>query len=248
MTYQLTISPDFSPVHLPGWHIFNTWLQKKIEAAIHLELYDSFQSQREAIENDKVDIIYANPYDASMLVREKGFVPLVCPLASGDEAIIAVSTEHPAQSVEELQPGLKLSSTDDPDIHMMGMIMLEPADLNESNISRNICDSYVLVAKALIRGESDIGFFLAESYDDFSSMIRKQLRILVQSQIQVIHHSLLLGPRLAVRREEIRQALLTMTNDPKGTGVLNSLGITGWKEVGQEDMEFMIDLMSTLVE
>lgn len=34
----------------------------------------------------------------------------------------------------------------------------------------------------------------------------------------------------------------------KGLGVLESLGLEGWEAMNQEEMEFMVDLMSTLVE
>ena len=83
MTLQLTVSPDFSPDHIAGWYVFNTWLQRKLGVRIHLELYDDFDSQRQAIAANKVDLIYANPYDAAMLVREKGFVAIA---ACGDDA------------------------------------------------------------------------------------------------------------------------------------------------------------------
>ena len=76
MTYQITVSPDFSPDHIFGWYHFNTWLQQNLDTRIHLELYSDFESQREAILSDQIDLIYANPYDASMLVREKGFIEL----------------------------------------------------------------------------------------------------------------------------------------------------------------------------
>lgn len=248
MTYQLTVSPDFSPVHLAGWYIFNTWLQRTLDTSIHLELYNSFQSQREAIAADKVDIIYANPYDASMLVREKGFRPLVSPKDAPDEAVIAVNRDYSAKQVEDLQAGVRLASTDDPDVHMMCMIMLEPAELDDSNTTRKICDSYVLVAKALLREECDVGFFLAEAFNDLSGMVRKHLRPLVTSQIHVIRHALLLGPKLAERQQAVLQELLQMADDPRGSGVLEALGFSGWEIVEQEDMEFLIDLMSTLVE
>ena len=74
MKLTLTVSPDFSPEKLAGWHIFNTWLQRKLDVDCHLEMFGSFAEQRAAIAADKIDLIYANPYDAAMLVREKGFV------------------------------------------------------------------------------------------------------------------------------------------------------------------------------
>lgn len=248
MPYTFTVSPDFTPEHISGWFIFNTWLQKKIQENIHLELYNNFTEQRKAVRADKIDLIYSNPYDTSLLVREKDFIPLAKPDNKSDEAIIAVNITHNAQSVEDLEQGISVAITDDPDIHIMGMIMLEPADLHRDNIKLKHCENYVLVAKALIRKECDAGIFLAEAYQDLSNLIRKQLRPLVVSQIQVIHHALLAAPRLAHRSNEMQKALSDMCKDSNGQGVLESLGFTSWVPMNKEEAEFMIDLIDTLVE
>ncbi len=102
MTFNFTVSPDFNLDHISGWFIFNTWLQKIIDEPIHLELYNNFEAQRKAICENKFDLIYANPYDATVLVREKGFMPIVAPQNRSDEAIIAVNKESPVTCVEEL--------------------------------------------------------------------------------------------------------------------------------------------------
>ncbi len=246
MKYNFTVSPDFNPSHLSGWFIFNTWLQRSIGEHIHLDLYDDFESQRAAIAEDKFDLIYANPYDATTLVREKGFLPVASPASKSDEAIIAVREDNAAQVVEDLNSGLRISATDDPDVNMMCMIMLEPADLSRENTSSETRDTYVLVAKDLIKGDADVGFFLEETYNDLSSVVRSQLRPLVQSQIQVINHVLLIGPKLAHKREELAAALAGMKETPNGAGVLKSLNFQDWNLVDQEETEFMIDLMDTL--
>lgn len=246
MPYQFTVSPDFTPEHIAGWHIFNTWLQKQLGEAIHLELYQSFDAQHEAILGDRVDLIYANPYDASVLVRDKGFRALARPQRGRDEAIVVVNAANPAQRVEDLQPGLALASTDDPGVRMMGMIMLEPADLGPHNIRQKTCDSYVLVAKELIRGTCDVGLFLDRAFADLSAGVRRELRPLVSSQIHVIHHALMIGPRMAGHAAAIQAALLAMAGDAKGQGVLQSLGLPGWEGMESEETEFMIDLMDTL--
>lgn len=246
MPYILTVSPDFTPDHLSGWFIFNTWLQKQTGEAIHLELYNSFQAQHDAIRADQIDLIYANPFDAAMLVREKGFLPLVKAQGDSDEAIIAVNADNATTDVTDLLPGTRVAVTEDPDVRLMGMIMLEPADLSVDNLEIHLCDSYVLVAKQLLRGEADAGIFLAEAYDGLSGMIQKQLKVLVRSQIGVIHHALMVGPRLAHRRDELRQLLLAMNVDEKGHDVLKNLRFDALSNVEDEDMEFMIDLMDTL--
>lgn len=242
-----TVSPDFTPDHLSGWFIFNTWLQRTLNDHFHLQLYDDFHSQREAIHAGKVDLIYANPFDAAMLVREKGFKPLAKFAGIADEAIIAVSAQSSYHHVEDLMPGIKLATTDDPDVHMMGMIMLEPAELDASKIEFINCDGYVLVAKQLIKQTADAGIFLVEAFNSLSSMIRKELRILVRSQIQVVHHSLMIAPTIAHHRQPLLDALLAMQNCDKDRGVLQALGCESWEVVDDEEMEFMIDLMDTLL-
>jgi phosphonate transport system substrate-binding protein len=246
MSYLFTVSPDFTPDHLSGWYIFNTWLQRQSGEAIHLEMYNNFQTQRNVIQRDQIDLIYANPFDAAMLVREKGFLPLVKAAGVSDEAIIAVKADNAVADVAHLSPGITVAVTEDPDVTMMGMIMLEAGDLDAGNIHINVYDTYVLVAKHLLKGDADVGIFLAEAYDDLSNMIKKQLRVLVLSQISVIHHSLMIGPKLADRRDEIQDLLVTMNHDEKGKAILKSLGFDAWVKVEDEEMEFMIDLMDAL--
>jgi phosphonate transport system substrate-binding protein len=130
---------------------------------------------------------------------------------------------------------------------MLGMIMLEPGDLDAGNITPVLSDGYILVAKYLLKDEADVGIFLAEAYDDLSAIIKKQLRVLVRSQIDVIHHSLMIGPNMQDQRLEIQRLLVDMGNDEKTSGVLKSLGFSSWKKIEDEEMEFMIDLMDTLV-
>ncbi|PPD35109.1 MAG: phosphate ABC transporter substrate-binding protein [Methylomonas sp.] len=246
MSFQFTVSPDFTPDHLSGWYIFNTWLQKQTGLAIHLEMYNDFHSQRSAIQANHVDLIYANPFDAAMLVRERGFLPLVKAEGASDEALIVVNAANPVIDVAELQSGTRVAFTEDPDVRLMGMIMLEPADLDNGNIVPISADNYVLVAKQLLKNQADVGIFLAEAYDDLSAMIKSQLKVLVRSQISVIHHALMIGPKLQDQREDIQNLLMSMSADEKGQGVLKNLGFSSWQIVDDEEMEFMIDLMDTL--
>lgn len=248
MPRLFTVSPDFNMKYMSGWFIFNTWLQKALGESIHFEPYEDFESQRQAIADGKVDIIYANPYDASMLVREKGFVAVARPRFKADEALIAVRDDSPAAAVEDLAPGSRIATTDDPDVHMMCMIMLEPADLDRGNIQVTAKDNYVLVARELLKGEADAGFFLAETFVDLSDMIRKQLRVLVKSQIHVVHHMFLVAPGLADKGAEIARLLTCQGESDAGKRILSDIGIPGWDPVESEDVEFMIDLMSTLVD
>ncbi|WP_293266004.1 PhnD/SsuA/transferrin family substrate-binding protein [Neptunomonas sp.] len=247
-TYTLSVSPDFAPEYLSGWFIFNTWLQKSLETPFHLEIYDDFEAQRRDIQLDKIDLIYANSYDAAMLVREKGFQAVARPAHVSDETVIAVANSSNFDSVDDLVPWCRVASTHDPDVHMMGMIMLESADLDSSNVVVTSAQTYVLVAKYLLNGDADVGFFLKDSFQDLSDLIRSQMRVLVESQIGVIHHTLLAGPKVQHLVPEMLDRLLLMQNTTKGKDVLDSMQMTGWLKMEGEDTDFMIDLIDTLME
>jgi phosphonate transport system substrate-binding protein len=248
MPKLFTVSPDFNMKHMSGWFIFNTWLQKTLGEAIHFEPYEDFDTQRKAIDANLIDFIYANPYDASMLVREKGFIAVARPHNKPDEALIAVREDSPISAVEDLKPGARISTTDDPDVHMMCMIMIEPADLKRDNIQLQAKDNYVVVAKDLIKGQADAGFFLAETFTDLSDVVRKQLRVLVKSQIHVVHHMFLVAPHMVNRCAEFTSLLVGMGTSESGQRILADIGVSNWEAVDREDVEFMIDLMSTLVD
>ena len=244
--YTLTVSPDFMPDYIAGWYIFNTWLQRQLGQSIHLELYNDFSAQREAIARDEIDLIYANPFDAAMLVREKGFSAIAAPLDKPDEVILAVHNESPIQTLDDLSDGTRIARTDDPDVNLIGMMMIEAVDLNADNTQVQMVDNYVLVAKALFQERADLGFFLQEAYHSLSDFVKSQLRVVLNSEIHVVTHVLLASPMFVEHQKALQACLLDMPNREKGRGVLESMGLLGWQAQTQEDTEFMIDLMDTL--
>lgn len=247
MTLQLSVSPDFSPDHIAGWYVFNTWLQRRLGERIHLELFENFEAQRAAIEADRIDLIYANPYDAAMLVRQKGYVALAAPRNLPDEVVIAVPADSAVVRVEDLRAGSRLAVTSDPVVNLLGMITLGSADLSAANTAQQMVGSYVLVAKQLVQGKADAGFFLARAYNGLSPVIRRQLRALVTSEIGDVRHVLLAGPRAAHLHAPLRELLPTMdAPGSDGIAVLQALGLEGFMSQDAEATEFMIDLMDTL--
>jgi len=245
MTYNLAISPDFKPDLISGWFFFNTWLQKQLGEGVHLEIHQDFKEQHDAIENGKVDLIYANPFDISQLVRDKGFLPVVKPAAKPDEAIIACHAGSFTE-VKDLPTNIKIAQTDTPDVNTIGMIMLEPADIDKTTVEIIQCDNFVVVAKQLMRGDADVGFFLAESFNELSALVKKDLYPLVSSQIHMIHHAMLVSPKMAAQKDQLEKLLIAMSSDDNSKKILGEIGVSQFETMSAEDAEFMIDLMDTL--
>ena len=246
MPYTMTISPDFKPELISGWYIFNTWLQKQINENIHIEMVNDFNELSQAIDNGSIDLIYANPCDIAKLIREKSFTPVAKPVGTQDESIIITRADSPISDIETLQSGVKIAMTDVPDVNTIGMIMLEPADITPSDIETISCSNYITVAKKVISGEADIGFLLADAYNEFSNLVKKQLKPLITSKIHVLHHAFLTGPGFSEKHSKLQDILLSMQDNTTGLDILKNLEIRNWQVMDNDEAEFLIDLIDTL--
>ncbi|MGV6850882.1 MAG: PhnD/SsuA/transferrin family substrate-binding protein, partial [bacterium] len=136
----------------------------------------------------------------------------------------------------------------DPDVYMMCHIMLEPAALNQQELGIETCDTYIQVAKMVLQDNCQIGFFLLDAYNDLSSMVKSQLRPIITSDIQVVHHVMMISPKLATQQSLLTQALVNMKSSPKDLITLESLELSAFEEMTLDEAEMMIDLMDTLNE
>ena len=247
MSFTFALSPDVHARDLSNWFVLNTRLQRTLGSGIHPVVYDDFGELHQAIEEGRVDMIYANAADTARLLRGHGFLPLARARRVADEALIAVGAESPITAIEELPEKIRATATDAPDVERICRILLEPADLGAGDIELTVKRNYVLVAKAVASGECQVGFFLRQAYEELSGLTRGLLRPLIASQIYVVSHCLLLSPRMAAQAELVLTALTAMSSESGDGEVLNGLGAPdGWEPLALEEAEFMVDLMDTL--
>lgn len=110
-------------------------------------------------------------------------------------------------------------------------------------------DTYQAAARMAIKGEVDASFFLAEAYHSLSKLTKSQLKALMESKLADITHVLLTSAKVGADAERVKEALVGLTGTPDGQPVLDELGIAGgFEPMTQEDAEFMIDLMDTLLD
>ena len=248
MTFNLLIAPDFAPERFAGWHMLNTVLQKKSGLALHLLTPASAAEQAELIASGKADAVYANPFDAASMIREAGFAAVARPIGKSDEMVIATAAGSAASGVEDLKPGCRIALTDNRDVKLIGLRLLEPADLTEADIQWQMVDNYQAAARLAMKGEVDASFFLAEAYHSLSRLTKSQLKTLIESRLADITHVLLAREGVAEHVPALRDALTGMAGSPDGQVVLDELGIPkGFEPMSDEDVEFMLDLMETLL-
>ncbi len=110
-------------------------------------------------------------------------------------------------------------------------------------------DNYQAAARLAMKGEVDASFFLAEAYHSLSRLTKSQLKTLIESRLADITHVLLAREGVAEHVPALRDALTGMAGSPDGQVVLDELGIPkGFEPMSDEDVEFMLDLMETLLD
>lgn len=248
MTYNFLIAPDFAPERFAGWHLFNTTLQKRTELSVHLLMPVSHDEQEQMIAEQDVALIYANPFDAAALIREQGYKAVAKPKGISDEMIIAAAAEGNYPTLDALKPGCRVAMADNRDVKLIGLRLLEAVDLVEDDLHWHMTENFQAAAREVIQGKADMAFFLADVYHGLSKFTSSQLRVLVESKIADISHVLLIRDDIA-HHEVLKQVILTLQEDSNGKSALEELGMTeGFEPMVEEDAEFMIDLMETLLD
>ncbi len=249
MKCNFLIAPDFPPQSFSGWYMLSTLLQWRSGVRLHLMMPSSPAEQTLLLADDSVDLIYANPFDATELVRAHGYRAFARPVGRSNEMVIATAAASPLQRVEDLRPAHRIALTHNHDVKLIGLRLLEPADLAEETMEWLPADSYQAVARHVISGQADAGFFLASAYHAFSRLTLDRMKPLVESRLRDISHVLLAHPRIGDSLAPMRDALLGIGGQDGDRDVLEALGLPdGFEPMGEEDVEFMIDLMDTLLD
>ena len=249
MKLNFLVAPDFPPERFAGWHMLNTVLQKRSGLQLHLMTPANSVEQAALLDSGSVDLIYANPFDASDLIRKLRYRALARPVGRSDEMVIATAESSATRRVEDLRPGCRIALTDNRDVKLIGLRLLESADLTDNDVIWVPLDSYQAAARTAMKGEVDAAFFMAEAYHALSRHTRSQLRIVIESALDDITHVVLAHPRIADETATISAALTSLGASEADQEVLQALGVAGgFEAMLEEDVEFMIDLMDTLLD
>lgn len=247
MVYNFLIAPDFSPEHFAGWHMLNTMLQKRADIAVHLVTPASYSEQEQVLNKDNISLIYANPFDAAKFIREKGYRAIARPIGKANEMVIASSVNGDIKTLDDVKAGQTVAMADNQDVLLIGMRLLEAVDIGDGDLRINVTETYQAALRQVIQGKADIAFFIAEIFHSLSKLTKSQLNVLIESDLAEISHMVLVKNDFQ-RTSDVKEVILSLQNDEEGRTILSELGFAdGFKAVSEEEAEFMIDLMETLI-
>lgn len=187
MTLNFLIAPDFSPDRFAG--VLNTVLPAP--SSPHLLTPVSPSEQAQWLAAEKADLVYANPFDATDLIRNQGYIPFARPTDKFDEMVIATGAESGLRTLEDIKPGHRIALTDNKDVKLIGLRLLEPAD--SPRRWWNGCPDGQFsggCAAGHQRGGGGL-VFLGRGVCLTPRMTRSQLQVLVESRISDISHVVL---------------------------------------------------------
>ena len=247
-THNMLIAPDFSPERFAGWHMFNTLIQKRANLNMHLNIPDSQAEQQDIINQGDIQVIYANPFDAATLIREQGYRAVARPIGKSDEMVIAAAANSDINSLEDIKASATVAMADNRDVKLIGLRLLEAVDIAEADLNWTVTETYQAAARQVIKGDAQVAFFMAEIFHSFSRLTKAQLSVLIESDLADISHVLLIKDGFP-DTDILMDAILNLHNDDDGKEALAELGMPqGFEAMDEEDAEFMIDLMQTLLD
>lgn len=247
-THNMLIAPDFSPERFAGWHMFNTLIQKHANLNMHLNIPTSHAEQETVISEGDIQVIYANPFDAAILIREHGYHAVARPIGKSDEMVIAAAANSDINSLDDIKAGATIAMANNRDVKLIGLRLLEAVDIEEADLKWSVTETYQAAARQVIKGEAQAAFFLAEIFHSFSRLTKAQLSVLIESDLADISHVLLIKDGFP-DTDILMDAILNLHNDDDGKEALAELGMPqGFEAMSEEDAEFMIDLMQTLLD
>ena len=247
-THNMLIAPDFSPERFAGWHMFNTLIQKRANLNMHLNIPASQAEQQGIINQGDIQVIYANPFDAATLIREQGYRAVARPIGKSDEMVIAAATNSDINSLEDIKAGATVAMADNRDVKLIGLRLLEAVDIAEADLNWTVTETYQAAARQVIKGDAQVAFFMADIFHSFSRLTKAQLSVLIESDLADISHVLLIKDGFP-DTDILMDAILNLHNDDDGKEALAELGMPqGFEAMDEEDAEFMIDLMQTLLD
>ena len=247
-THNMLIAPDFSPERFAGWHMFNTLIQKRANLNMHLNIPTSHAEQETVISEGDIQVIYANPFDAATLIREHGYHAVARPIGKSDEMVIAAAANSDINSLDDIKAGATIAMANNRDVKLIGLRLLEAVDIEEADLNWSVTETYQAAARQVIKGDAQAAFFLAEIFHSFSRLTKAQLSVLIESDLADISHVLLIKDGFP-DTDILMDAILNLHNDDDGKEALTELGMPqGFEAMNEEDAEFMIDLMQTLLD
>jgi len=223
---------------LAGWYVFNTFLQRHLEKAIHLDVKQPGINQP----LHQNALVFAKPFDACILMAKHQFIPIAKPLDETDEVSIIVRNDMPPKSIAEFLAASVVTASATDFIYVLGQFLCDECGLASTGLSYTFTGNDIKALQTLLKGQADLLFMTKRNYHQLSRLSREGTRLLEESETAMAYPMLLLSPSYASLQNTLADTLLAMQDDDKSRQILGDLGLAGWCLPEQTELDMLLML------
>ncbi len=245
-TINYSVSPYLLDHNNTKWAEFENLLQTKASLSLHFKDYASTHVFKNDLSDGNLGLIYADPYHASILLRNYGYWPVARAMGQYDEAVVAVQADSSLMDIQDIKPKMYLSISVEPINRLLARLLLQPADINEDDMVCRYHRTQKSVVRDLLLDKTDVGVMSSSYFDRLQPTIKSKFRILVRSQTYLFSSLWMLSPDSAEQYTAIARAFHRMHKNRLGSKILKTFHTHSWLQVEQIKAEEMADLLNMI--
>ncbi|MBT9096289.1 PhnD/SsuA/transferrin family substrate-binding protein [Methylovulum psychrotolerans] len=217
---------------LTGWYLLNTYLQRRMKKAIH------FEQTVDTPNPDSTDLLFAKPFEASLMIKRHGFIPVMRPSSEADEVVILTRSDD-TRTLADYANVCVSTATESSFVYLLGRFLCDENGLDSSKLTFDFSGNEIKALQTLIRKKADLAFMLKKTYEGLSSFSKNSVRKLDESQTDFACHLFLVAPHIQNQAEALGEILTAMTEDDQGKQILQDIQIQGWSKPEEGEVQML---------
>ncbi len=223
---------------LNGWFLLNTYLQRQLQRSI--QFTSRTLAERDAGDDESADLVFAGPFETCRLIRQRSFRVLAKPDGETDEVVVLAHSDDGRPMDQATCPKVAVSSKQS-FVYLLGRFLCDEQGLDSSRFQFFETGNDIKAIQFLIRKRVDWVMMSRKTFEGLSSLSRRQLRVLDQSQTELAAYFFCVAPYLdeALCRD-LQTTLTGMRDCDKGTRILQDLELEGWEEPEPAELDLIL--------
>lgn len=218
---------------LTGWYLLNTYLQRRMQRAIHFEQFQDANNEA------SIDILFAKPFEACDMMKRRDFIPLMRPVAEADEVVILTRADDERTTLEQFQGVEVVTSSECSFVYLLGRFLCDESGVDSSKFTFTFAGNEIKSLQMLLKKKADLLFMLKKTYEGLASFSRNSVRKLDESSTDFAFHLFSVAPQLSEEGKVLTQILKEMETDTTGAEILKDIEFQGWCAVEEGELAML---------
>ncbi|MGE0157416.1 MAG: phosphate/phosphite/phosphonate ABC transporter substrate-binding protein [Geobacter sp.] len=233
---KIGIAPHTSArIILEMYQPLRNHLEKALQLPVDIITAPDFSTFAHSALAGQYDLAVTTGHQARLLQMEKGYQPLVT-YSADFKAVALVQADGPIHTTRDLAGKSTLGLSPTSQVTLWGKYWL--SDHKLTTLPMRYVSASDSVAQLLIAGEAAVGFTSLVNYQNLTPDIRKQLRILAQSNT-MLGRVYMLNPARKKLREKISIALSSFAASQEGQYYFRTYKLEGYRTIRPRELQSM---------